>query len=322
MVTNTVSARLGRPGALGFRIAADFEVPGLPLREWDASAPQIELRRASGDDMRELWSGASGPRIWWTIFEDGCDYTVWRGREGDHLVDYAGRPAFHLSRDGLVLSCAEPQPISSRWAQTLTDSVLWTVALIRGRQLLHASAVQSPQGAVAVLAAQGGGKSSLTAQLVLDGWPFVTDDILAFERRDSQIVVHPGPNLMNLSVALEPALPAEALGDTLATFQSNGSTERWLLIRGCASTELPLRATVLLRRGAYAQTELSRITATSVDVIGHTLAFRRIEGAQQRRFEAVSDLAERVPVYCLQASAETPPEELAAILRAGMLGEA
>jgi hypothetical protein len=41
-------------------------------------------------------------------------------------------------------------------------------------------------------------------------------------------------------------------------------------------------------------------------------------GSPRRRFEAVSDLVERVPVFCVQAGVEVPPSELAAMVRAAL----
>jgi hypothetical protein len=307
-----VHAALG----LGFRLA--FPLPGLPLRRLRAGAPIVDVLAVSEEQLLERWSGAAGEPLWQTIFEDGAGYVVQDGAAGDHLIEYADRPAFHLSADGLSLSCVDPPAQSAAWQRTLTDSVLWSVALLHGAVLLHASAVEGPGGAVAIVAAQGGGKSSLAAALALEGWPLATDDILAFERRGEQIVAHPGPNLMNVSRKLGSKLPADALGEVLATFTNAAASEDWVLVRRFSNGELPLAAVVLLKRAGSQAATITRIAATTLDVTPHTLAFRKMAGSPRRRFEAVSDLVERVPVFCVQAGVEVPPSELAAMVRAAL----
>lgn len=305
-------------GALGLGLRLSFALPGLPMRDLRHGAPTIAVRDVSTVELLELWSGPVGDPLWQTIFEDGARYLVQPGTSGDHLIEYAGRPAFHLSIDGLRLSCADAHGQPPSWQRTLTDSVLWTVALLHGATLLHASAVEGPNGAIAIVAAQGSGKSSLAAQLALEGWQFVTDDILAFERREEAIIAHPGPNLMNLSRRLDSQLPPESLGDVLATFPSQGFSEAWVRVRCYSAAELPLAAVILLKRAGTEPARLKPLAATTVDVTAHTLAFRKVEGAQRRRFEAVSDLVERVPVFCLSAGVQVPPSALAATLRAAL----
>ena len=304
--------------ALGLGFQLDFALAGIPHRRLVAGAPTIDIRAVSGVQLLERWSGPVGDPLWRTIFEDGAAYVLRSGREGDHLIEYGGQPAFHLSADGVALSCADPAGQPADWRRTLTDSVLWTVALLHGAVLLHASAVEGPGGAIAIVAAQGSGKSSLAAQLALDGWPFVTDDILAFERRGEQVIAHPGPNLMNLSEDLPSALAPEALGEVLATFRSASGSEAWVLVRHFCERELPLAAVVLLKRAGSQAARFTRLSATTLDITAHTLAFRERTGARQRRFEAVSDLVERVPVFCLEAGVDVPPAELAATLRTGL----
>jgi len=306
-------------GAFGLGFRLHFALAGIPRRRLAPDAPTIDVRAASATELLARWSGPAGDALWQTTFEDGADYRVQPGRDGDHLIDYAGRPAFHLSADGLSLSCADPLTQPPGWQRTLTDSVLWTVVLLHGRVLLHASAVEGPDGAVAIVAAQGSGKSSLAAQLAAEGWPFVTDDVLAFERRGEEIIAHPGPNLMNLSQSVGPGLAPETIGEVLATFGGPASAESWVLVRDFSEGELPLAAVVLLKRTGSQVARVERLSATTLNITPHALVFGNMEGASRRRFEAVSDLVERVPVFCIEAGVEVPPVDLAATLRTGLL---
>ena len=77
--------------------------------------------------------------------------------------------------------------------QHLLNKVLTFVLEARGRTVLHGSGVRMGRGAVGFLAHQGGGKSTLAANLVQLGSAFVTDDLLVIERQGDRWVVHPGP---------------------------------------------------------------------------------------------------------------------------------
>jgi hypothetical protein len=304
--------------AFGLGLRLHFPLPGLPPREPPQPKVVIDVCEVAAEDPLTLFSGAVGEPLWQTIFEGGAAYSVQPGRAGDYLLFYAERPAFHLSTDGLRLSCADPRAQDGEWQRTLLDTVLWTVALLHRGQLLHASAVDSTAGVVAIVADQGSGKSSLAAQLMTDGWPFFTDDILAFEARgEDGVVVQPGPALMNFPVRANSLQSSpDSLGRILARFPGTPSEEAWIEVRTSSERERPLAAIVLLRRGDRTASQVSRVPATPVDIRPHTLGFRDLPGAERRRFEAVSDLVERVPVFCLEASMALTPRELADLLRA------
>lgn len=124
------------------------------------------------------------------------------GPEGDILFDYGRRALFHLSADHRVLRCAPAGGTGCAWQRVLLDTILWTVSLLRGFELLHASAVETPAGIVAFVAVSGGGKTSLAAECLRRGAALFCDDILALDDPDGQVVGHPGPPLMNLPLPL------------------------------------------------------------------------------------------------------------------------
>ncbi len=84
------------------------------------------------------------------------------------------RAIHHLCASGRVLRCAPTEPADPRWWRVVLDSVLFTVALLRGYEALHAGALATPGGVIAITAATGGGKSTLAdrahrTQAELDG---------------------------------------------------------------------------------------------------------------------------------------------------------
>ena len=207
-----------RSSAFGLALDPRFALPGLPPRAVSAEQPNVQLCAVSLEQLDALWSGPAGEAVWETLLGPGAHYALLPGIEGDHLISYPEDPSFHLSADGATLSCAEPADRDPDLTRTLLDTVLWNVALLRGVALLHAGAVLSPRGVVAIVGAQGAGKSSLVGQLLEDGWPLFTDDILAYRTEGDQVSTYPGPALMNLSTRPGAVPEPPAIGRVLAHF--------------------------------------------------------------------------------------------------------
>jgi hypothetical protein len=282
-----------------------------------AELPTIELQAVSREQLAALWSGPAGGPVWETMLGPGAHYALLPGNRGDHLLSYPESPSFHLSADGATLSCVEPADQDPDWIRTLLDTVLWSVALLRGAALLHAGAVLSPRGVVAIVGAQGAGKSSLVGQLLNDGWPLFTDDILAYRRKDDRVIAFPGPALMNLSTRPGAVPEPRATGRIIAHFDEQpGAPEAWVELDQEPLSPQPLLALVLLaREGESHDVQVSALPDALLEVIPHTLAFRTRPGALRARFEAASDLVARVPVFCVSAGITVAPAELAAALR-------
>ncbi len=94
--------------------------------------------------------------------------------------------------DGTAITC---QPLAGVPAVTLRhlllDHVAPLVMGLRGRLVLHASAVSTPRGAVAVAGGTGQGKSTLAASLARRGFPLVADDCLVLEHEAHGSVIVP-----------------------------------------------------------------------------------------------------------------------------------
>lgn len=306
--------------AFGLALSPRFALPGLPPRTTSAELPEVELRAVSREQLTDLWTGPAGEAVWETLLGPGAHYALLPGSEGDHLITYSDDPSFHLSADGTVLSCAEPSDRDPDWLRTLLDTVLWSVALLRGVTLLHAGAVLSPGGVVAIVGAQGAGKSSLVGQLLSDGWALFTDDILAYRTEGDRVSAYPGPALMNLSTRPGAVPEPGAIGRILAHFDDEPSAaEAWVELSQEAPGPQPLLALVLLARaGESSDVRVSAIPEALLEIIPHTLAFRTRAGALRARFEAASDLVARVPVFCVNAGIAVPPAELAVTLRSAL----
>ncbi len=116
--------------------------------------------------------------------------------------------------------CAPTDLASWRWQRGLFAAALPFAALLQGIEVFHAGAVVVEGRLAAVTAQSGGGKSTLAAFLRLAGACFFTDDVLALERCENDVVAHPGPPLLNLRHSTAELLTPEerpVLGSILGT---------------------------------------------------------------------------------------------------------
>ena len=84
---------------------------------------------------------------------DGAAFAMVEGPQGDVLFAYGRTALFHLSADLTTLRHAVGADEDLAWQRVLLDTVLWTVSLLRGFELLHASAVTTEHGLIALVAA-------------------------------------------------------------------------------------------------------------------------------------------------------------------------
>jgi len=289
--------------AFGVNLAPEFELPGAwkrrPLAE---DAMRIVL--CDEGEIEAVWSGGATPG-WEGLFGDGERFMCLRGRGGDHHFAYGAHATFHLSCDGRLLRCAPSDPADLAWQRVLLDSVLFTVALLSGYEALHAATVASPQGAWAIAAFSGGGKSTLCSELLSRGHALVADDVSMVSRDGDSILVHPGPPVMNL-----PAVRAGDAGRHITTFPDDA----WVEVP-VVSTPRPLAAVVLLSRFRGATLACERVVvAAPLRLLPNILRFPRT--IERMRFDLACDIAAQVPIVVLSADLDVTPADLADELNA------
>ena len=200
--------RLGL-AAFGLGLIADVPPPGAwktrPLRE-----PSLQIRSSvNARAIEDSWSGLQ--EIGWEGVIDGAPFVVERGVEGDHRFVHGAQPdqngmpldgtraIHHLSADASVLQCAPTDPAEQSWWRVVLDSVLFTVALLQGYEALHAGALATPDGVIAITAASGGGKSILLTELLGRGLALMADDVLVLDSQGTEPpLAHPAPPLMTI----------------------------------------------------------------------------------------------------------------------------
>jgi hypothetical protein len=268
----------------------------------------------------------------WQATIDGAPFLAERGRGGDYRFihgappDHTGLPTsqtraiHHLSADASVLMCAPSRPAELAWWRVVLDSVLFTVALLHGYEALHAGAIATPAGAVAITAGSGAGKSTLLTELLSRGYPLLADDVLVLEAREREApVAHPASPLMTVPALAMPVLSSPQPPETIATVED----ERWVAVPTFAEP-LALKALVVLdRQPSSRRTEprpsLSRIESPLASLLDALMGFPDSPERQRARFELASTVASTVGIWRLSAPMDTSPAELADALLAAEL---
>lgn len=285
--------------AFGVDLASKLPLPGA----WTprpGSPDALRIVRADPEEIASAWSGEAAPG-WEGRFGDGERFVCRRGQDGDHLFRYGEQAVFHLSAGGGLLLCAPRDPADLAWQRVLLDSVLFSVALLRGHEALHAAAVQTPAGVLAITALSGGGKSTACSELLRRGYELVADDVVALSRDDRNIVAHPGAPVMNL-----PPERLSTVGRHLATFPDDA----WIEVPVVANPQ-PLSRIVVLARSPGAAVACTRSSAPTMRLLAALLRFPATRMRERIRFDLACDIAARIPVHVLSADLRASPARLA-----------
>jgi hypothetical protein len=287
-----------RTRAFGLAVEAGFPLPGA-AHTAEGGPPQVRLELATPAAVDAAWSGAGGPPVWQTAI-DKRPVSLLHGEAGDHLLTFGGA-AFHFDAATDVVLCAGDRD-EARWQRFVLDTVLWSASLLHGFELLHASAVSTPAGPVALVAPSGFGKTSLAIALMERGYPLFADDILAFAHGEDGVVCHPGPALMNVPLRRM----VRGLGRRIAALDD----EAWLELAGTAEERpAPAAAVFVLEPGRPGTAR--RVQPSPLRLLPHTLSFRHLPDRQRRRFEVFAELAASTPIFALLGAMQAAPSRLA-----------
>ena len=197
----------------------------------------------------------------------------------------------------------------------MLDSVLFTVALLKEYEALHAGAVVTPAGVIAITAATGGGKSTLLAELLERGLTLMADDVLILEPRGAQSpLAHPAPPLMTVPASRTPTLAEPRRAETIASI----GEEAWIAVP-VHSEPVPLRDFVVLNRRPGGALSLTKIDNPLVALLNSLMKFPLTSHRERARFELASSIASTTGQWRLEADMDTTPGEIADTLLAGVL---
>jgi hypothetical protein len=167
--------------------------------------------------------------------DDTIGFRVWAPRHGCYLV----------APDGRRVMAAPPSGPAWRWERLVLAQVLPLAAVLRGMDVLHASAVAIAGRAVAFLGASGAGKTTLAGRIAARGAPLVTDDVLALDLAGAAVRAHHGGAVARIDPReLRTLTPRER--ETLGPVRAR--TEKWHVAPSLARDRLPLGLTYHLVR--------------------------------------------------------------------------
>ncbi len=112
--------------------------------------------------------------------------------DGGYLLSGDRYGAHLLTADGARLTCIVDPHEERAWQRFLIAQALPFAAVVNGLEAFHASGVVIDGRAVALLGPSGAGKTSLALALCAHGAEFLTDDVLAIELLDGELIAHAG----------------------------------------------------------------------------------------------------------------------------------
>jgi hypothetical protein len=290
--------------AHGLRLTSSFPLPGMaPATGARDLLPSLALALRDPDELERLWSGAAGPPEWRGRQGDGRDLMIERGAVGDLLFTYGDRARFRLDPGMRRLDCA-PRDSGLDWQRVLLGKVIPSIAVMRGYEALHAAAVDSPDGVVAIIAPSGSGKSTLALELLRRGWPLFADDALTLSHEGGDVCAHPGTPHMNVAQSLP---DSGELGSAIGVIAG----ELWLAAHASATHSRPVRMLCLLERGADLALELQVLPANPLPLAPYMLGLSSDPERRRGRFLLYANLIASATLARLTAGLEHPPEQLA-----------
>lgn len=295
--------------AYGLRLSSSFPLPGMrPATPASDGLPALELALSDLTQFERVWTGASGAPEWRGRQGDGRELAIERGIGGDVLFSYDDTARFRLDPQKRRLDCL-PHDWGLDWQRVLIGKVLPSISVMLGHEALHAAALDSPEGVVAIMAPSGAGKSTLALELLRHGWPLFADDVLTLDRCEGRVSAHPGTPHMNLAQERAEG-DTQTLGETLGVVGG----ERWLAVTSATTRRRPVRMLCLLERGPGLALEIERLEPSPLPLAPYMLGLSSDPARRRERFELYADLTASAALVRLTGGAEDRPRELADLL--------
>jgi hypothetical protein len=260
-------------------------------RRWRNARPHTVLERRLNDRSVGL-SVERDPEI---------GFRVWAPRHGCYLV----------TPDGRRVIGAPPSGPAWRWERLVLAQVLPLAAVLRGMDILHASAVALGGRAVAFLGSSGAGKTTLAGRILACGARLVTDDVLALDLAGTSVRAHRGGAVARIDPRELRAMTADERR-VLGRVQAHG--EKWHVTPPLAAARLPLGLTYHLDRPS----DVNGVEITAVRpydpalLLGSAfLPYLADPERLRRQFEVGAAVASSTPLYQVRVGPEASSAEVA-----------
>lgn len=312
-----------RAGVFGLDLdlPEELEAVGLAARRAAPGGRRARVDLTSRVDIERAWRGARPRRVSEERFGEGPPArTIDVDPEVGYRLYARGFGRALVAPDGRLIRCAPPGSAGWRWQRFFVGRVLPFAALLRGLEVLHAGAVALGGRVAAFVGPSGIGKTSLAVRLALRGAPFVTDDVLAVEVVDGEVMVHPGAAVTSLRAAEMRLMAAEDRARLGAPLGRSGKSYFAVTV---PDGPLPLGALCFLRReppGTGVAVERlaapdPRLLLGSAFIGGVTTPARLVN-----QLDVCAAIARRVPLFGVSIPPGVAAADLAAIVEDELAG--
>lgn len=273
--------------AHGLTIQSCMEIPGLKVIK-DTKNTDVVVEAGSVADLVEK--------------EDGRRTVV---NKGDEILIHWREWATITIRNGKKIVVDPVEGVDDRIVKLLVaGSGLGVLLHQRKRVTLHASAVAIGDGAVAFVGEKGMGKSTTATAFMKEGYPVLTDDVLAIDTSTAFPQVTPGGRHFKLwpdAAAATLDSDAENLSALYPGYPKKGYSAP-----GGPASSFPLKCIYLLGYDDENEEGLPRVDVPSptnaymqVTLNSYALRFLKKTGIDKWYFDSVAEIVKSVPVRIL-----------------------
>ncbi len=274
-----------------YGLAIHSEIPLPELTEHPVDEPDVRIQLGGVPDALDA---PRDRRVAWSAGRD------------EWLFNLGGIGSFYVTGGTDIRIEPAPEADLADVRAFLFSSTWGALLHQRGALVLHASAVQTPGGAVIVSGRAGAGKSTLLAALLQRGYPLLADDKVAVIDHDGHPTLLPGyPTVRLWDDALDRmGVPLDGLP------RLREGVDKYLYRAPAFHTSLaPARALFSLRLSQAPGVEIRQMNSVDAfSAVYHGTYRARIVRAFGRRrahFAQVSAFVGAVPVFRLERPRET-----------------
>jgi hypothetical protein len=290
----------------GLTLRSNLPIPGLARFENSLDSAVVDIHWGQTPSAGSIVSADSEELVYTSSYNDESGnpgLRIWKSTDDVFLhLFYYDRIEFWLERKGRAVWAVWPETSTLEDASSyLLGPVLGLLLRLRGVTCLHASAVALENRSIALVGAEGTGKSTTAAAFAREGHGVIADDVAALEECSVGFRVIPAyphvslwPDSVEMLYGSSEALPRFSagwekrrlsLGENGARFEKNA---------------LPLGAVYLLgerRPDPAPYVEVMRSQAALLSLVADSYANKILDREMRsKEFEVLGRLASTVPV--------------------------
>lgn len=230
---------------------------------------------------------------------EGVSYVAVRHQDGTFRLAFRRSCEFRITADFRTVTVHRYPGAKAGIENVLASGAQMAFQLyLRGTLVLHASAVQLGDSAIAFTGGSGRGKSTMATLLCGDGARILTDDILAVDWQGDTPVGRVGSPDIRLRKGAE--VLADSFSDNQPERRTSADARQILTPASRADAAVPVRAIYLpIPSRELERTEIRRLRATDAlfVLVNTPRLFGWVDvGVRSQQFEMMAKLVESVPV--------------------------